>query len=125
MGQKSSESLRSEDIELSNWIEAVEDPARTLFLNVNPYRKRLLVNKNTGKLIEEYELQFLNQEDFNSYSKDIELRKEERLGRKIEILSSEEASPYKTSPYIYKVKYFTNTSIAELCSTIYNGLLYI
>lgn len=41
------------------------------------------------------------------------------------VFSNEEAQPYKTSPYIYKVKYFTNTSVTELCSTIYNALLYI
>ena len=45
--------------------------------------------------------------------------------KKMGVFSNEEAQPYKTSPYIYKVKYFTNTSVTELCSTIYNALLYI
>jgi hypothetical protein len=52
-------------------------------VGVNPYRKRLLVNKITKELIEEYELQFLNQEDFSCYSNDVELRKEEGNKRKI------------------------------------------
>lgn len=125
MGQRNSETLKNDSIQLDNWIEAVEDPAHSLFVGVNPYRKRLLVNKITNELIEEYELQFLNQEDFSCYSKDVQLRKEEGNKRKIEVLSNEEVEPYLACPYIYKVKYFTNTSVDELCTTIYNGLLYI
>ena len=58
-------------------MEAIEDPNSTLFNNVNPYRKRLLVNKDTEEVIEEYELQFLSQEDFHSYSREVELRRDE------------------------------------------------
>lgn len=34
-------------------------------------------------------------------------------------------STFKYSPYIYKVKYFLNTSSQDLCSTLHKGLLYI
>jgi hypothetical protein len=54
MGQQTSEGHKSQAILLSDWIEAVEDSNNTLFPNVNPYRKRLLINRNTQQLIEEY-----------------------------------------------------------------------
>lgn len=71
----------------------------------------MLVNKDTEEVIEEYELQFLSQEDFHSYSREVELRREDPSPRRIELLSVEN-EPYRSSPYIYKVKYFTNTSVA-------------
>lgn len=39
--------------------------------------------------------------------------------------SLEENAMFKNSPYIYRIKYFVNSSIEELCSTAYHGLLYI
>lgn len=47
MGQQNSDGHKSKAILLSDWIEAVEDSNNSLFANVNPYRKRLLINRNT------------------------------------------------------------------------------
>jgi hypothetical protein len=47
-----------------------------MFANINPYRNRLLMNKETAELVEEYELQFISQNDFNSFLAELELRKE-------------------------------------------------
>ena len=43
-------------------------------MNANPYRKRLLANINTHELIEEYELSFIAQEDYNNYVKELAYR---------------------------------------------------
>ena len=54
---------------------------------------------------------------------EIELRKES--SQKIEMRSVDENVLFRTSPFIYRIKYFVNTSVQELCSTIYHGYLYI
>jgi len=51
MGQQTSDGNSANKIQLANWIEAVEDTSNTLFEKVNPYRKRLLMNKITKELI--------------------------------------------------------------------------
>lgn len=46
MGQQQS-GQTTEGLVLSEWIEAVEDSENSLFANVNPFRRRLLLNKNS------------------------------------------------------------------------------
>jgi len=40
--------------ETGSWVEAIEDADNTMFTNINPYRNRLLMNKETSELVEEY-----------------------------------------------------------------------
>ena len=51
MGQSSGQKTSPLSIDLEQWVEAVEDPSNSLFPNVNPYRKRLLVHKSSSQVI--------------------------------------------------------------------------
>lgn len=122
MGQSSTHNNSALSIDLEQWVEAVEDPSNSLFPNVNPYRKRLLVHKATRQLIEEYELQFLNEEDYKQYSRSVEMRRERGIGIGG---SANPGSPLANSPYIYKARYFRNSNQEEMCSAAMYGQLYL
>ena len=124
MGQQSLQNHSDLTFESQQWVEAVEDTHNSRFTNINIYRKRLLMNKLTSELIEEYELQFLSQEDFSSFLAYLQLRKQQKNNKKLTLANRAEAE-MSSSPYIYKIRHFQNLSVKEMCSTVYNGLLYI
>jgi hypothetical protein len=90
------------------------------FPDVNPYRKRLLMNKRTSQLVEEYSLNFFNQQDYQKFLTEYEARKQE-----FNASWTSNGTSLKTSPLVYGVRYFHNLTVHELCSSIYSGLLYI
>jgi hypothetical protein len=94
-----------------------------VFHHINPYCNRALYNSFTNEYVEEYELQFTSEQDYLSYAKELELRKEP-APYELQAENSPE-NTFKYSPFIYKVKYFLNTSSQDLCSTLHKGLLYI
>ena len=54
MGQLNLSRNPSTVFESGCWVEAIEDANNTMFANINPYRNRLLMNKETAELVEEY-----------------------------------------------------------------------
>lgn len=67
MGQLNLSRNAESGYQTGSWVEAIEDANNTMFANINPYRNRLLMNKDTAELVEEYELQFISQNDFDSF----------------------------------------------------------
>ena len=54
MGQNKSITENNQSFSAEDWIDAIEDNETNRFTDVNPYRKRLLMNKATSELVEEY-----------------------------------------------------------------------
>lgn len=90
-----------------------------MFSNVNPYRRRLLAHVCTQELIEEYELNFITEEDYNSYVSELGYR------QKVPIFSNYESQDdCSGNSFIYPIRYFLNKSKHEMCTTIHTGYLY-
>jgi len=51
MGQLNLSNSPETGFEAGNWVEAIEDTSKTMFANINPYRNRLLMNKETSELV--------------------------------------------------------------------------
>lgn len=82
------------------------------------------MNKITSELVEEYEIQFFSHSDYNGFLSEVELRKDNKSSQKLAIHQSHNDN-IRNCPYIYKVRHFRALEVQEMCTTIYNGLLYI
>lgn len=76
------------------------------------------MNKHIVDIVESYELQFKDKDEFitfiNSYSARLYEAKERNQPQLI-----------KNCPFIYHVRYFKDFSSKEMCSNSYKGLLFI
>ncbi|CAM6004323.1 unnamed protein product [Sphagnum balticum] len=108
-----------------DWIEESEGPLNSLFQGINSNRSRILRHKITKELIEEYELQFISQEDLNFYVKELELRKKMAIVQSPQSAREEQDGQMQASPYVYHIRFFKDGSTEQMCSTVYRGLLYL